>query len=196
MLMISLWEAQSIKIIFWTSKKTFTNFRRAGLKLNPENVPLEWKRQVSRLSCVNEGHRRKSKQNWSNTSDRATKVKKRGSEVSREAGFFKQIHTRSDERSLSFFEVLESAEVFQWGPPRQQAFEELKDYLIKLTTLSPPSLGATLLLFVSASQSTVSAALVQEIVSEGVKRHMPTYFISKVLIPSKRNYTRQRSSYM
>jgi hypothetical protein len=31
---------------------------------------------------------------------------------------------------------MKSAEVFHWGPPQQQAFKELKDYLIKLTTLS------------------------------------------------------------
>jgi hypothetical protein len=96
--------------------------------------------------------------------------------------------SRSVERSLPFFEVLKSAEVFQWGPSQQQAFEELKDYLIKLTTLSPPSPGAPLLLYVSASQSTVSAALVQEVVDEGVKRQMHVYFVSEVLDPSKRNY--------
>jgi hypothetical protein len=58
--------------------------------------------------------------------------------------------SRSAERSLSFFEVLKSAKVFQWGP-QQQAFEEMKDYLIKLTTLYPPLHGAPLLLYVSAS---------------------------------------------
>jgi hypothetical protein len=65
----------------------------------------------------------------------------------------------------------------------------LKDYLIKLTTLSPPSPGVPLLLYVSASQSTMSAALVQEVVDEGVKRKMDVFIVSKVLGPSKRNYT-------
>jgi hypothetical protein len=31
--------------------------------------------------------------------------------------------------------------------------------------------------------------LVQEVVSEGVKRQMLVYFVSKVLVPSKRKYT-------
>jgi hypothetical protein len=48
---------------------------------------------------------------------------------------------------------------------------------------------APLLLYVSASQSTVSDVLVQEVVNEGVKRQMSVYFVSEVLIPSKRNYT-------
>jgi hypothetical protein len=46
--------------------------------------------------------------------------------------------SRSAEKNLPFFEVLKSAEVFQWGPTQQKAFEELKQYLIELTTLTPP----------------------------------------------------------
>jgi hypothetical protein len=76
-------------------------------------------------------------------------------EVQRLAGRLASLNRfilRSAERSLSFFKVLKSVEVFQWGPSQQQAFKELKNYLIQLTTLSPPSLGAPLLLYVSASQ--------------------------------------------
>jgi hypothetical protein len=70
--------------------------------------------------------------------------------------------SRSVERNISFFEVLKSAEVFQWGLVQQKAFEDLKQYLIQLTTLTPPSSGAPLLLYVAASEAVVSAALVQE----------------------------------
>jgi hypothetical protein len=70
--------------------------------------------------------------------------------------------SRSAERNLPFFEVLKLAEVFQWGSAQQKAFEELKQYLIDLTTLTPPAPGAPLLLYVAASHSAVSAALVQE----------------------------------
>ena len=70
--------------------------------------------------------------------------------------------SRSAERNLPFFKVLKSAEVFQWGSTQQRAFEELKQYLIDLTTLTPPTPGAPLLLYVAASHSAVSAALVQE----------------------------------
>jgi hypothetical protein len=47
--------------------------------------------------------------------------------------------SRSAERNLPFFEVLKSGEVFQWGSIQQKAFEDLKQYLIQLTTLTPPS---------------------------------------------------------
>jgi hypothetical protein len=97
--------------------------------------------------------------------------------------------SRSAERNLPFFEVLKSAEVFQWGSAQQKAFEELKQYLIDLTTLTPPTPGAPLLLYVAASHSAVSAALVQEKLEGQNKKQVPVYFVSEVLSLSKKNYT-------
>jgi hypothetical protein len=97
--------------------------------------------------------------------------------------------SRSPERNLPFFKVLKPSKVFQWGPVQQKAFEDLKQYLIQLTTLTPPSLGDPLLLYVAASHAAVSAALVQEKQDEQTKKQVPIYFISEVLSPSKRNYT-------
>jgi ribonuclease HI len=90
--------------------------------------------------------------------------------------------SRSVERNLPFFKVLKSAEVFQWGPIQQKAFKEL-------TTLTPPSLGAPLLLYVAASHAAVSVALVQEKQDGQEKKQVPIYFVSEVLSPSKKNYT-------
>jgi hypothetical protein len=61
--------------------------------------------------------------------------------------------------------------------------------LIDLTTLTPPSSGTLLLLYVAASHAVVSAALVQEKQDGQIKKQAPVYFISKVLSPSKKNYT-------
>jgi hypothetical protein len=97
--------------------------------------------------------------------------------------------SRSVERNLPFFEMLKSAEVFQWGPIQQKAFKELKQYLIQLTMLTPPLSGAPLLLYVAASHAAVSAAMVQERQDGQTKKQVPVYFVSVVLSPSKRNYT-------
>jgi hypothetical protein len=83
---------------------------------------------------------------------------------------------------------LKSAEVFQWGSTQQKAFEERKQYLIDLTTLTPPSSGTPLLLYVSASHVAISATLVQEKQDGQIKKQAQVYFISKVLSPSKKNY--------
>jgi hypothetical protein len=61
--------------------------------------------------------------------------------------------------------------------------------LIDLTTLTPPTPGAPLLLYVAASHSAVSAALVQEKLEGQVKKQAPIYFVSEVLSSSKKNYT-------
>jgi hypothetical protein len=90
---------------------------------------------------------------------------------------------------MPFFEILKSAEVFQWGSAQQKAFEELKQYLIDLAALTPPSPGAPLLLYVAASHSAVSAALVEEKLDGQVKKQALVYFVSEVLSLSKKNYT-------
>jgi hypothetical protein len=46
-----------------------------------------------------------------------------------------------------------------------------------------------MLLYVSASQSTRSFALVQKKLQDGNKKQMPVYFVSEVLGPSKWNYS-------
>jgi hypothetical protein len=115
--------------------------------------------------------------------------KKGAQRLARRLASLNRFISRSAERNLPFFEILKSAEIFQWGPAQQKAFEELKQYLIDLTTLTPPSSGTPLLLYVSASHSAVSVALVQEKQDGQVKRQAPVYFVSKVLSLSKKNYT-------
>jgi hypothetical protein len=96
--------------------------------------------------------------------------------------------SRSIEKNLPFFKVLKSTEVFQWGPIQHKAFEDLKQYLIQLINLTPPSLGSPLLLYVAASHAVVSATLVQEKQDGQTKRQVLVYCIFEVLSPSKRNY--------
>jgi hypothetical protein len=55
--------------------------------------------------------------------------------------------------------------------------------------LTPPSSEAPLLLYVAASHAAFSAALIQEKQEEQTKKQVSIYFVSKVLSPSKRNYT-------
>jgi hypothetical protein len=61
--------------------------------------------------------------------------------------------------------------------------------LIELTTLTPPSSGTPLFLYVAASHAVVSAALVQEKQDGQARKQVLVYFISEVLSASKKNYT-------
>jgi hypothetical protein len=161
--------------------ETFANFRQAGLKLNPEKCVFRVKRGKF-LGCLVSTNGIEAILQMEPPMKGAQRL------VGRLASLNKFI-SRSAERNLPFFEILKSAEVFQWGPAQQKAFEELKQYLIDLTTLTPPSSGTLLLLYVAASHSAVSAALVQEKQDGQVKRQAPVYFVSEVLSLSKKNYT-------
>jgi hypothetical protein len=104
--------------------------------------------------------------------------------------------SRSAERNLPFFEVLKLAEVFQWGSAQQKAFEELKQYLIDLTTLTPPAPGAPLLLYVAASHSAVSAALVQEKLEGQTKKQGQCTLSPKFSVYQRKTIQNWRRCYM
>ena len=69
---------------------------------------------------------------------------------------------REAERSVPFFQSLRGAAPFHWGPEQQKAFEDMKKHLAEIATLTAPTPGAPLLLYVVASPSAVSAVLVEE----------------------------------
>jgi hypothetical protein len=74
------------------------------------------------------------------------------------------------------------------GSDSSKGFRGVKAILDRLDNSNSTSPGATLLLYVAASHSAVSAALVQE--KDGqVKKQAPVYFVYEVLSLSKKNYT-------
>jgi hypothetical protein len=97
---------------------------------------------------------------------------------------------RAAERSLPFFQVLRSTKNFQWSETQKQAFQELKDYLSNMTKLCPSEPRSPLLLYVSASNSAMSAVLVQEKEEEGKLKQILVYFASEALYGSKIFYSK------
>jgi hypothetical protein len=171
-------------------QETFANFRQARLKLNPEKCVFGVKKGKF-LGCLvsMKGIEANPSKIEAILRMEPPSTKKGAQRLASRLASLNRFISRSAERNLPFFEILKSAEVFQWGPAQQKAFEELKQYLIDLTTLTPPTPGAPLLLYVAASHSAVSAALVQEKLDGQVKKQAPVYFISEVLSLSKKNYT-------
>jgi hypothetical protein len=171
-------------------QETFANFRKVGLKLNPEKCVFEVKKGKF-LGCLVSTKGIEANPNKIETILRMEppKSRKGAKRLTGRLASLNRFISRSAERNLPFFEVLKLAEVFQWRPVQHIAFEDLKQYLIQLKTLTRPSSGAPLLLYVAASHAAVNAALVQEKQDEQAKKQVPIYFISEVLSPSKRNYT-------
>lgn len=70
--------------------------------------------------------------------------------------------SRSAEKRLPFFQLLEKASKFEWNDSCREAFYELKEHLKLLSTLSKPMPEETLYLYLAASESAVSTVLVLE----------------------------------
>jgi hypothetical protein len=171
-------------------QETFANFRQAGLKLNPEKCFFGVKKGKF-LGCLvsTKGIEANPSKIKAILRMEPPNSKKGAQRLVGRLVSLNRFISRSVERNLPFFEILKSAEVFQWGLAQQKAFEELKQYLIDLKTLTPPSSGTLLLLYVAASHAAVSVTLVQEKQDGQVKRQAPVYFVSEVLSLSKKNYT-------
>jgi hypothetical protein len=96
------------------------------------------------------------------------------------------------EGSLPFFKVRRGSDTFEWGSEQQEAFDALKDYIQNLPMLASPQLNQPLILYVSATHTVVSGALVQEreTSKEGTKssHEVLIYFVSKALSSSKKYY--------
>jgi hypothetical protein len=133
-------------------RETFANFRQAGLKLNPEKRVFGVKKGKF-LGCLvsTKGIEAKPSKIEAILRMEPPNSKKGAQRLAGRLVSLNMFISRSVERNLPSFEILKSAEVFQWGPAQQKAFEELKQYLIDLTTLTPPLPGAPLLMYVAAS---------------------------------------------
>jgi hypothetical protein len=142
-------------------QETFANFRQTRLKLNPEKCVFGVKKGKF-LGCLvsTKGTEANPRKIEAILRMEPPNSKKGAQRLVGRLASLNRFISRSAERNLPFFEILKLAEVFEWGPAQQKAFEVLKQYLIDLTTLTPPSSGTPLLLYVAASHSAVSAALV------------------------------------
>jgi hypothetical protein len=142
-------------------QETFANFRNIGLKLNPEKCVFGVKKRKF-LGCLVSTKGIEANPNKIEAILRMEppKTRKGAQRLTSRLASLNRFISRSTKRNLPFFKVLKSAEVFQLGPVQQKAFKDLKQYLIQMTTLTPPSSGAPLLVYVAASHAIVSAALV------------------------------------
>jgi hypothetical protein len=123
-------------------QETFANFRQAGLKLNPEKCVFGVKKGKF-LGCLvsTKGIEANPSKIEAILRMEPPSTKKGAQWLAGRLASLNRFISRSVERNLPFFEILKSAEVFQWGSAQQKVFEELKQYLIDLTTLTPPSPG-------------------------------------------------------
>jgi hypothetical protein len=162
--------------------ETFANLRAANLKLNPEKCVFGiHKGKVLGCLVSTKGiEANPDKINVLIEMQDPVSVKDVQKLIGRVAALNRFISTAA-ERSLSFCQVLRSSKNFQWSETQKQAFQEVKDYLSNMTKLCPPEPKSPLLLYLFASNSVVSAVLVQEKEEEGKFKQILVYFASEAL---------------
>ena len=98
--------------------------------------------------------------------------------------------SRLGEKGLPFFKLLKKTDKFEWMEEANEAFKKLKTYLTSSPVLTPPKKDEDMMLYISATSTVVSTAIVVEREEEGrvYKVQRPVYYISEVLSQSKIQY--------
>ncbi|KAK4385515.1 Transposon Tf2-12 polyprotein [Sesamum angolense] len=93
--------------------------------------------------------------------------------------------SRSADKGLPFFKILRGGAKFEWSKNGQEAFDELKKYLVSPPLLTKLETGETLYLYLAVSENAVSSVLVRQ----ENREHLPVYYVSKVLQGAEPKYS-------
>jgi len=95
--------------------------------------------------------------------------------------------SRLGEKGLPFFKLLKKTDKFEWTEEANEAFKRLKAYLTSSPVLTPPKKYKDMMLYIVATSTVISTAIVIEREEEGCvyKVQHPIYYISEVLSESK-----------
>jgi hypothetical protein len=158
--------------------ETFDNMRRNRLKLNPEKCIFDI-RKGQLLGCMVSKRGIQANPQKIEALRRMQPPSSR-KEVQRLTGRIASLNrfiSKAAVRSLPFFKVLRANSIFQWGAEQQQAFEDLRNYLEEAAIMSKPSPKAELLLYIAATNTAVSAILVEERMEAETLRQFPIYYV-------------------
>jgi hypothetical protein len=170
--------------------ETFNNMRRNGLKLNPKKC-IFGIRKGQLLGCMVSKWGIQENPQKIEVLRRMQPASSR-KEVQRLTGriaLLNRFISKAAERSLPLFKVLRANSIFQWGAEQQQAFKDLRNYLEEAVVMSKLSPKSDLLLYITATDTAVSAVLVEEQMESDTLRQFPIYYVSEALSGLKLFYS-------
>ncbi|GJY70968.1 reverse transcriptase domain-containing protein [Tanacetum coccineum] len=97
---------------------------------------------------------------------------------------------KSAERALPFFNTLknitkENKHEYRWTPEAEEAFQQMKELIISLPSLTPPFQKETLYAYLAWSNKSVSAVLL----TDRNGRQCPVQYVSRTLNDAEKNYS-------
>jgi hypothetical protein len=150
-------------------KETFTNLRKAGLKLNPEKCVFRVSRgKMPDYIISAEGIRANLNKTKAIIAMADPLTKKEVQRLTGRIAALNRFISKLVERNLLFFKALKGGDKIEWGPEQSEAFRQLKNYMATRLLVTVPKLEAPLLLYVAASDHAVSRVLIHE-KEEGLK---------------------------
>jgi hypothetical protein len=171
-------------------RETFANLRKYGLMLNPEKCIFGGiQREALRLYGVKVWHRSKSREDRGDTKHENTTNKKSHSEIYEKNSSTGMLHSAFSRAKPAILQVVVREEQNSLGSEEREAFEQFKLYLENLAILTSPRDKEKLLLYIAASASAVSAALVEEKYDVGQLKEVPVHFVSEALLGAKKFYS-------
>ena len=86
-------------------------------------------------------------------------------------------------KGLPFFKLQKKTDKFEWTEEANEAFKRLKEYLTSSPVLTPPKKYEDMMLYIAATSTMTSIAIVVEREEEGreYKVQRPIYYINEVL---------------
>jgi hypothetical protein len=174
--------------------ETFKNMRGAQLKLNSEKCVFGLQKgKVLGCLVLIKGIKANPDKISAIVHMKPLQVRKEVQRLTGRITVLNRFMSKLAEWSLPFFTVLRGSRSFQWGSEQEAAFNDLKNHIQKLLALSSLQPDQPLILYVSASHTTMSGALIQEreIYKDNKKlsHQVPIYFIFEALAGSKRYYS-------
>ncbi|XP_071699843.1 uncharacterized protein [Rutidosis leptorrhynchoides] len=166
----------------------FESLRKVNMKLNPKkcNFGVEEGKFLGYI-VTERGIKANPKKIQAIENMISPKTKKEVQSLNGRLAALTRFLPRATDRSLPFMKVLKSClnkKDFKWTEEAEKAFQDIKQLLKELPTLTAPIEGETLILYLAASAEAISSILITE--RKGIQ--MPIYFVSKVLQQSEVNY--------
>ncbi|GJY30358.1 reverse transcriptase domain-containing protein [Tanacetum coccineum] len=162
-------------------KETLDGLRAIKLKLNPKKCSFGVEEGVFSGHLITKQGIKASPSNVKAISDlQPPKTVSEIQNLNRKLATLNRFLSKGADKTLPFMRTLKSfisGKMVQWTTEADGAFQKMKEILEALPTVTTPIKGENLIMYLAASEESISAVLM----AERGKKQLPVYFVSRTL---------------